>query len=1048
MAVALIGAIGWTGAAALTIGSAVYLRREYKKQKAEAERKARESVQSRTSMELNIRQDPADARRFGYGTARYGGTMLFAHVATNNLYLISAVASFCRLSTDYVIVGEDFIPWEDFEYSTTRTEFFTVEASSEFAKYREKLFISPTRLYAPTTSYSGTGINELDSWIINTHAQNMFSGGNWTFNKIQYHQIHLVYDNDVFPHGMPQISFILRRRDDAGFSLRNPALCIQDYLLNKYYGLGLSASDLDSTSFTAARVACQTAVVGGVRFETHIVFSTDEKPVDILNKLLDTCNGSLTFSNGKWHLNVGVWRTPVLDLDESDMRSDLTVTARRGRAEIFNQVTGLITGADGQPKDVPVYNNTGYQTEDGEEINTDITLDGVRAIHQATRIFRQRLEQNRHEITCSGVFGPRAVNLIPGENIRLSYARYGWANKYFEVVDYQRLQATDGVFDVKLILQETDPSIFDEADTPPEYAALETNLPDGRTVTAPSNLTITEELRLVGDVVEAWVVANWTVSTDIFVRGYDFRFILAGETEYIDYGRVGGNNIDFVMPYVGEFTFEVRAVNTMGVGSEWITVTQEILGKTAPPENVTGLSGLMTANGYLLTWTPVSDLDLFEYWVQETMLGSAIKQIRVKSSSYLAPFFVLPEGSDSETWFWQVWAFDTSNISSLVDAGLTLEVSRPEAPPNFSAQGIGSKVVMNWEEPGSSYPIKEYRIWKKRTAGGISRMIPIAKVSASYFVNEEFAAGSYSFGVSAVDMAGNESAINKLEDDIIVLAPMGFTSYLEKTVYFDETGWDGVTIDVDSGIPNAYSLLFTPADIGQPELPDPSYRYIVAGIRRTDKSFAERMTELGLTNFQDAVDAGYGKYMEPMYETLQQTFLMTPSPGRWIDLGFVTKMAAVSVALNYREFGGQLATSEIIRSEVFKGNYGATSPQIFQTSDFYAGDWQRFFSKLRITPKPDTVRIIESLTIKISLALIDYSGVDEADETDALGTFITFSDSYNYVVSLTATPQGSTDIHIVVAEEAATPITGFYVFAFDSAGDRVTANFYWTVKGY
>jgi hypothetical protein len=493
------------------------------------------------------------------------------------------------------------------------------------------------------------------------------------------------------------------------------------------------------------------------------------------------------------------------------------------------------------------------------------------------------------------------------------------------------------------------------------------------------------------------------------------------------------------------YDFKIRYETAAGLASDWLLVEDyEVIGKTTPPPDVTGLAYSNDNEGTWLVWDQVVIPDFWQYEVRVggTEWADATFYARIDATEINLGLLL------SGTHTYRIKALDVIKLESVTDATVSVVVNNPGIPLNFSAQGIGSKVVMNWGEPASSYPIKEYRIWKRRTAGGISQMIPIAKVSASYFVNEEFAAGSYSFGVSAVDMAGNESAINELEDDIIVLAPMGFTSYLENTVYFDETGWDGVTIDVDSGIPNAYSLLFTPADIGQPELPDPSYRYIVAGIRRTDKSFAERMTELGLTNFQDAVDAGYGKYMEPMYETLQQTFLMTPVPGDWIDLGFVTKMAAVSVSLNYREFGGELATSEIIRSEVFKGYYGATVPQIFQTADFYAGDWQRVFSKLRITPKPNTIRIIESLTIKISLALIDYSGVDAADENDALGTFITFPDSYNYVVSLTATPQGNTDIHIVVAEEAATPITGFYVFAFDSAGDRVTANFYWTVKGY
>jgi len=77
----------------------------------------------------------------------------------------------------------------------------------------------------------------------------------------------------------------------------------------------------------------------------------------------------------------------------------------------------------------------------------------------ARRISKTFLRRNRNQITVTGAFGLRALNLKVGDNVMLSVDHLGWTQKVFEVVDW-RLGMKEMDIQVNMILREMSENVF------------------------------------------------------------------------------------------------------------------------------------------------------------------------------------------------------------------------------------------------------------------------------------------------------------------------------------------------------------------------------------------------------------------------------------------------------------------------------------------------------------------------------------------------------------------------------------------------------------
>src|SRR5581483_1231198 len=174
--------------------------------------------------------------------------------------------------------------------------------------------------------------------------------------------VQLKYSANLFPNSVPNITFNIKGREvfdprssTTGYS-ENPALCIRDYLLGgdtgAKFGLGCSTSELNDASFIAAANSCDEFVAlksggtlsggGNQRYLCNGGFTTDQKPVDILNQLLSSMAGYLTWQAGKWSVYAGVWRAPTITLTDDDLRGSVKIQMLASKSDLANRIRGAI----------------------------------------------------------------------------------------------------------------------------------------------------------------------------------------------------------------------------------------------------------------------------------------------------------------------------------------------------------------------------------------------------------------------------------------------------------------------------------------------------------------------------------------------------------------------------------------------------------------------------------------------------------------------------------------------------------------------------------
>ena len=221
----------------------------------------------------------------------------------------------------------------------------------------------------------------------------------------------------------------------------------------------------------------------------------------------------------------------------------------------FNGVRGQFVSPenDWQPDDFPAYASDVYLAEDGGEQKwRDISLPFTISAAMAQRLAKIELERARRQMTVrlSGKLSAWAATV--GDVVTLSYARWGFAAKPFEVqgVSLDLTASGDGVLLLpELVLRETSPLVYDwTASEEQIYAAApRTALPRAHDIPAPGPPQVTEEIYVTRDGGGLKVLAKitWAAAPSGFVAAYQLQARrseaadwLAGE--WLDYGRTEG----------------------------------------------------------------------------------------------------------------------------------------------------------------------------------------------------------------------------------------------------------------------------------------------------------------------------------------------------------------------------------------------------------------------------------------------------------------------------------------------------------------------------
>ena len=659
---------------------------------------------------ITIRQ-PIAAHRVIYGEVRVGGVISFLNATDNNdkLHQLITIAGH-----EVNSIGQLFL---DDKAASVGSNTVT---DTDFA---EKIDV-----------YYGLGTTSGDSALQSALQTN--SGGVWTSSHKQSDRAKIytqfTFNKDTFAAGTPNVTAVVQGRkvydprDASTAYSNNAALCIRDYLTNTSFGLGEPAARINEASFQTAANVCDENVAlsaGGTenRYSCNGTFETSEQPKDIIKLLLSSCAGKLVYQGGEWNIYVGAYVAPTITLDENDMDGGLQITTQVGRRAIFNTARSIYTDPNNlyQPTDAPVISNSTYITEDQSEvIAKDFDFSFTTSAATSQRLAKIELEKVRQQITVLMPVSLRnGMRLQAGDTVSVTNTRMGWSSKVFSIEEWsfaQRGDAESPRLGINMVLRETASAVYDwnSGEETTVDPAPDTNLPDPFNVVAPTSLTSTESLFITtnGSGLKIKTALSWTASVDSFVQSYRAEYKLSSNSNYIQLEAVDSVTTSQSINDIaaGTYDFRVKAVNVLGASSPYLTITsQAILGLTANPADVTGLSVVALNNLANISWDLHPDLDVrhggkirFRHsnitdgsaqWTSSTDIGAAVAghntdtTLPLLAGTYLARA-VDSTGNDSLT--------DTSFVITTVPNIVKLNsVSTLNVGPDFSGTLIGLDVV-------------------------------------------------------------------------------------------------------------------------------------------------------------------------------------------------------------------------------------------------------------------------------------------------------------------------------------------------------------------
>lgn len=637
---------------------------------------------------------PAQDHAIIYGQTRVGGVIVYKETTDSNKYLHMVVA----------IAGHEC---EEITSVFFNDEVLTLDGSGNATapeKYNGK---------ARVIKHLGTTTQAADNTLINE------SNGKWTTNHrlqgICYSYIRLEFDGDAYPNGEPAISFLVKGKKVYNPNTTstawsdNAALCLRDYLTSDY---GLDTDDIDDTFFGAAANICDEDVslaAGGTekRYTCNGSFTTAEKPADVIDDLLTALGGTIWYAQGTWRVKAGAYSSPVLSLNEDDLRSSVKISTRHSRRDNFNTVKGVFKGSETNfmPSDYPaVTSQTFINVDNGEESVLDFELPFTDTNTRAQRIAKMALFRNREQLTVSAVFGLKAFQVQVGDIIEFTNTRAGFSNKTFEVVNWSFKPETDQTLNVEMDLREISSGVFDWNAEESVFEQNNTTLLDPFVV-PPIGLTVESTARIINEHLTNVIIVTTTADSPEQIDQVEVQFKKSSSTIFKNagFGEVG--IVEILDVEDDTFDVRVRGINTFGIKGDFVSQTNfKVENLADPPANVTDLSFNVSSGGILLEWEPVPDLDLSFYRIRHSFVetsatfGSAITI--VDKVARPANSVIVPPQSGT----YLIKAYDkggnqsvaaTSVVVRSVDLDTFGTTQRQTEHPGFSGSKTGCSVASN-----------------------------------------------------------------------------------------------------------------------------------------------------------------------------------------------------------------------------------------------------------------------------------------------------------------------------------------------------------------
>ena len=572
-----------------------------------------------------------------YGTRLIGGTRVFVETSgTDNQYLYVAIILAEGEINDIKGIKIDD---KDVTFASSFSDNTAVEVDSSdsvFYKGGESLI-----RVEPHYGTDGQSASTLLSTLTNWTANHKLSG-------LCYLAIRFKWNSDAFT-GVPKVQAKIQGKkvktynaslveQSASFST-NPAWCLLDYLTNTRYGKGLTTNEIDLQSFYDASLVCETQVTpysGGSDiniFDTNTALDTSRNIIDNVRELIKGCRGYLPYSSGKYSLVIETTGTASITLTEDDIIGGYSLTTPDKNEKYNRVIVGFVNPDRNYQVDevqFPPIDDSGLPSADQHATmkasDGGFLLEGrfdfttITNQYQAEEMAEVILRRSREALSLGITVSFDAYDLAIGDIVNITHSSLGFSAKPFRVMG----MTFNEDFTIGLSLVEYQASHYTWATKTQQATIPTTNLPNPFNIQPPASITLNDQLIQYNDgTVIVALDITLGASPDSFVDYYQVEYKLSSDTDYIIYAQ-GSGLTHRVLNVIDQETYDVRvkAYNSFGVGSTYISAQRKIVGAIEPPSDVVDFACNIVGTDAHLSWSAVPDLDLAYYVINYSTVTS------------------------------------------------------------------------------------------------------------------------------------------------------------------------------------------------------------------------------------------------------------------------------------------------------------------------------------------------------------------------------------------------------------------------------------------
>ncbi len=571
-----------------------------------------------------------------YGERLVGGTRVFMETSgTDNTYLYMAIVMAEGEINDIteIRVDDKVVTWAS--DLTDGTEVEVNSSDSNFYKDSTSLI-----RIEPHFGTDGQSASTLLSTLTNWTSNHKLSG-------LCYLAIRFKWNSDAFT-GVPKVQAKIQGKkiktynaslveQTASYST-NPAWCLLDYLTNTRYGKGISINEINLQSFYDASLVCETQVTpysGGSDiniFDTNVALDTSRNIIDNVRELIKGCRGYLPYASGKYSLVIETTGTATITLTEDDIIGGYSLSTPSKNEKYNRVIVGFVNPDRNYQVDEiqwPPIDDSGLPSSDQHD--TMKTADGGFLLegrfqfttltnqYQAEEMAEVILRRSREALALGITVNLNAYELTIGDIVNITHSSLGFSAKPFRVLG----MTFNEDFTVALSLIEHQNSHYTWATKTQASTIPTTNLPNPFNIQPPASLTLGDTLIQYNETPIVALDITIGASTDSFVDYYQVEYKLSTDSDYIIHtqGRGLTHRVLNVKEQVA-YDVRVKAVNSLGISSTYISAQRTIVGSTEPPSDVEDFACNIVNSDAHLSWEQVPDLDLSHYQIRYSTLTS------------------------------------------------------------------------------------------------------------------------------------------------------------------------------------------------------------------------------------------------------------------------------------------------------------------------------------------------------------------------------------------------------------------------------------------